>query len=259
MESSNEIRRIQKRYKCEKCGKVYSKLAETYEEYSQCETCDWMGEEISEEQYKAHKGKLKREQVPDNHNASDRPNDYYQINMQNNDNISAFSLNGGNPFSSLFNDSMFGSFFSSPFAGRVRGFNINNNIFMPEFHVFGSSDNDTFRDNFFSNFRSSYVSNDILSELINQIRTQQEEGSEHPTSKEALNRLKDFKMDESRCKKAEGKLELPNCIVCVSDIEIGASTLMLPCAHMFHSQCVKIWLEKHNTCPVCRFELPKQY
>lgn len=251
MESSNEIRRILKRYKCEKCGKLYSKLAETFEEYSQCESCDWMGEEISEENYKALK---KKPQAGRSASTNREINENVNI-----DDMGNYGFNSGNPFSSLFNDSMFGSFFNSPFAGQVRGFHINNNLFMPEFQIFGSSNNDTFRDNFFSNFRSSYVNSDILSDLINQIRMQQEEGSEHPTSKEALLRLKDFKMDESRCKKVDGKLEPPNCIICVSDIEIGASTLMLPCAHMFHSQCVKIWLEKHNTCPVCRFELPKQY
>lgn len=36
-----------------------------------------------------------------------------------------------------------------------------------------------------------------------------------------------------------------------SDIEI----ILMPCGHSYHGSCLLPWLEKTNSCAVCRFEL----
>jgi len=79
-----------------------------------------------------------------------------------------------------------------------------------------------------------------------------------PASKEVVDRLPQFKVTEKHCKpsKEGGAPELPNCAVCCNDISLGQTAQLLPCGHMFHPECTKPWLSEHNTCPVCRYQLP---
>lgn len=47
-----------------------------------------------------------------------------------------------------------------------------------------------------------------------------------------------------------------DCCICLEDHTIGTKVIRMPCAHMFHSDCIHDWLSRHCTCPVCRYELP---
>ncbi|XP_067671078.1 E3 ubiquitin-protein ligase RNF181-like [Haliotis asinina] len=46
------------------------------------------------------------------------------------------------------------------------------------------------------------------------------------------------------------------CSVCLADFDEEDETKTLPCQHQFHSKCIVPWLERVNSCPVCRHELP---
>ena len=152
---------------------------------------------------------------------------------------------------------------SQPFTINISmpGHNIDDDIFDPIFISFGSSFDNIFRNNFFSNFRSN-MSDNIYAQFINSIRQHAEEAERqrhHPTQKAALSKLKRFKLNEKYCKNNnKGAIEYPNCCICITDINKGEDTVMLPCGHMFHWKCCYSWLKDNNTCPVCRFELPKE-
>ncbi|KAF7455804.1 zinc finger, C3HC4 type (RING finger) domain-containing protein [Cryptosporidium felis] len=51
------------------------------------------------------------------------------------------------------------------------------------------------------------------------------------------------------------------CVVCQEEYNIGDEVMRLSndeevCHHIFHVNCLLPWLSQHNSCPVCRFELP---
>jgi len=46
------------------------------------------------------------------------------------------------------------------------------------------------------------------------------------------------------------------CAVCMDAFVVESVTFQMPCAHLFHENCLRSWLGQHNSCPVCRHELP---
>ncbi len=45
---------------------------------------------------------------------------------------------------------------------------------------------------------------------------------------------------------------------CRDELDVGDEVQILPCnsSHIFHPPCLAPWLKDHNSCPVCRHELP---
>ena len=67
------------------------------------------------------------------------------------------------------------------------------------------------------------------------------------------NRSKQLKVYARRRQDAGSDATSVNsCLVCFEKIAPGTAVALDPCGHMFHEKCIGAWLEKQNTCPLCR-------
>lgn len=47
-----------------------------------------------------------------------------------------------------------------------------------------------------------------------------------------------------------------DCSICYTNYDfINSDPIKLKCEHIFHNQCIKTWLEKSGTCPLCRHNI----
>lgn len=51
--------------------------------------------------------------------------------------------------------------------------------------------------------------------------------------------------------------EKRNCVICMTQFEKGEKILTIPCCHLYHSDCIKDWFKKKNTCPICKFKIDR--
>ncbi|ORM40581.1 E3 ubiquitin-protein ligase RING1 [Babesia sp. Xinjiang] len=76
-----------------------------------------------------------------------------------------------------------------------------------------------------------------------------------PAAKRVLETLEVETLDEEQAK------QLGTCAICTEDFAAGDRINWLckdrkVCGHGFHVDCIVPWLKQHNSCPVCRYELP---
>ncbi|CAH8390851.1 unnamed protein product [Eruca vesicaria subsp. sativa] len=50
--------------------------------------------------------------------------------------------------------------------------------------------------------------------------------------------------------------QINQCVVCMDEFENGVGVNGMPCRHVYNHDCLIPWLQMHNSCPVCRHELP---
>ena len=66
------------------------------------------------------------------------------------------------------------------------------------------------------------------------------------------------------CKQVAECVEYRKCLskatamLCREDLKVDDEVQIMPCnnSHVFHPPCLAPWLKVHNSCPVCRHELP---
>lgn len=72
-----------------------------------------------------------------------------------------------------------------------------------------------------------------------------------PASKSAVEGLPDVKITGEMLESDSSQ-----CAVCKDSFELDEEAKQMPCKHIYHKDCILPWLELHNSCPVCRYELP---
>lgn len=80
------------------------------------------------------------------------------------------------------------------------------------------------------------------------IRTYRTEyGLAQPSSHGILKKLAAYKFNSRNT-------ECTECIICMEDYRTSDSITPMPCnsKHVFHSKCIKKWLKKNNSCPLCK-------
>ena len=134
---------------------------------------------------------------------------------------------------------------------------VSRDIFDPIFNSFGLIFNDEFANNFLQNFPSSngnYYEN--MQNIANDNQQYDIENNIKPVKEDVLSKLKKSKLTKKYCKKdKKGKLELPNCFICLSEAELGKEAMLFPYGHLFHYKCSLNCSKINNTCPMCRFEI----
>ena len=56
--------------------------------------------------------------------------------------------------------------------------------------------------------------------------------------------------------KIDNEKVIIECPVCKDEFGTNEVAIDMPCQHLFHKNCIVAWLDTHNNCPTCRFELP---
>lgn len=72
-----------------------------------------------------------------------------------------------------------------------------------------------------------------------------------PASKSAVENLPVIKFSKELLSS-----DSAHCAVCMEAFDLGEEAKQMPCKHIYHDDCILPWLQLHNSCPVCRYELP---
>ena len=45
------------------------------------------------------------------------------------------------------------------------------------------------------------------------------------------------------------------CTICLEDFKNNDDTIILPCIHIFHEECIKNWMKQNDSCPICKYQI----
>lgn len=100
------------------------------------------------------------------------------------------------------------------------------------------------------NPRDFFTGGSGLEHLIEQL-TQDDRPGPPPASEPTIDALPTVKITSEHLTN-----DTSQCTVCMEDFIVGGEANELPCKHIYHKNCITPWLRLHNSCPICRRELP---
>ena len=89
---------------------------------------------------------------------------------------------------------------------------------------------------------------DVLQQSLDSFMNSGQSTQGTPATAEFIQNLKKIKGHEI--------VEAKDCQVCFEKFKDEDTVNKLPCKHLFHTDCINPWFQGHNTCPVCRMEMP---
>ncbi|CAH2079951.1 unnamed protein product [Thlaspi arvense] len=89
-----------------------------------------------------------------------------------------------------------------------------------------------------------------LEQLIEQL-TQDDRPGPPPASEPIIDALPTVKITPQHLTN-----DMSQCAVCMEEFTVGGEATELPCKHIYHNNCITPWLRLHNSCPICRRDLP---
>ncbi|KAL6954623.1 RING-type E3 ubiquitin transferase [Sarracenia purpurea var. burkii] len=90
---------------------------------------------------------------------------------------------------------------------------------------------------------------DLFNSILDRTSIQHQTNRSSPTSKSFVNTLPFVKITRSLSR---------SCSICKDDFECNEKVNRLPCKHVFHHECIVPWLNRRNSCPLCRYKLPAE-
>lgn len=113
---------------------------------------------------------------------------------------------------------------------------------------------------FMSNFNEQFNPEERIFEMVRRISEQeaQERLKKNKAQESAVKALAVISIEKKHMKAKDSKMEPPTCTICVEHIQLHKQGMFMPCGHIYHPDCLNPWLQTQNTCPVCRFALPKE-
>lgn len=122
--------------------------------------------------------------------------------------------------------------------------------------------NDSFNNNVYnfvnshSEFLQRNQENEVFENLLNYLMVNDtNKYGTPPASIEAIKALKRITVTEDYLNNNSIQECNKECSICKENLKEQEVLVLMPCEHIFHENCIVPWLESHNNCAICRFEL----